>query len=209
MSARVPEPGQPARPIAKLAWLLSIGAALVLWSFLARDRVNRSDVAERRKLADTESAAAAPPREQMPAPKALPRPVETHAPSEKPALALVSVATDGLPYMPASPTANAPTGPVHPHPITPEHARIFRENATIQALNDAMDVKDAKTLRRFLTRYRSEYPEDAQQLQQGYELIADCLEGRAGSRAAAQRYFDEETASSLRRFVLRHCLGGP
>jgi hypothetical protein len=119
----------------------------------------------------------------------------------------VDVATDGLPYMPAAPDAKAAAGPAHPHPITPEHARIFRENATIQALNDAMDSRDVQALRRYLTRYRLEYPEDAQQLQLGFELIANCLEARPGSRAAAQRYFNEETASSLRRFVLRHCLG--
>ena len=129
-------------------------------------------------------------------------------PSARPSLALVDVATDGLPYMPAAPDANAATGPVHPHRITPEHARIFRENATIQALNDAMDSKDGKALRRYLTRYRLEYPEDAQQLQPGYELIVNCLEGRPGFQQAAQRYVDEETASSLRRFVWRHCLGG-
>jgi len=135
-------------------------------------------------------------------------PAAAALPSVQPSLTLVDVASDGLPYMPAAPDAKAVTGPVHPHPITPEHARIFRENATIQALNDAMDSKDAKTLRRFLTRYRLEYPEDAQQLQLGFELIANCLEARPGYREAAQRYFDEETASSLRRFVLRHCLGG-
>ncbi len=132
-------------------------------------------------------------------------PAAAPLPSAQPSLALVDVATDGLPFMPASPDAKAATGPVHPHPITPEHARIFRENATIQALNDAMDSKDAKTLRRFLTRYRLEYPEDAQQLQPGFELIGGIVsEARPGYREAAQRYFDEETASSLRRFVLRH-----
>jgi hypothetical protein len=125
-----------------------------------------------------------------------------------PPLAAVRLASDGLPYMPAAADAPALKGFVHPHPITPEHARIFRENATIQALNDAMDDQDAATLRRFLARYRSEYPEDAQGLQQGYALIADCLEQQPGSAAAAQRYFDEERGSSLRRFVRRHCLGG-
>jgi hypothetical protein len=111
--------------------------------------------------------------------------------------------------MPAGPDAEAPKGPVHPHPVTPEHQRIFRENQLIQALNDAMDSKDASALQSALASYRSEYPEDAHGLQAGYELIANCLEHGAEYRAAAQRYFDEERGSSLRRFVRRHCLGGP
>ena len=98
---------------------------------------------------------------------------------------------------------------MHPHPVTPEHQRIFRENRLIQTLNDAMDSKDVPALRRALASYRSEYPEDANGLQTGYELIANCIEHGAEYRAAAQRYFDEERGSSLRRFVRRHCLGGP
>jgi hypothetical protein len=94
-----------------------------------------------------------------------------------------------------------------PHPITPEHLRLFRENNLIGALNGAMDVQDVAGLRRQLQQYREEYPEDAHVLQDGYELIAKCLE-RPGpeTRAMAQRYYDEELASGLRRYIRRHCL---
>ena len=68
---------------------------------------------------------------------------------------------------------------------------------------------DVSALRRALASFRSEYSEDANGLQTGYELIANCIEQDAGYRAAAQRYFDEDPGSSLRRFVRRHCLGGP
>ena len=64
-------------------------------------------------------------------------------------------------------------------------------------------------MRRALASFRSEYPEDANGLQTGYELIANRIEQGAGYRAAAQRYFDEDPGSSLRRFVRRHCLGAP
>jgi hypothetical protein len=93
------------------------------------------------------------------------------------------------------------------HPITPEHRRIFRENNLIGDLNGAMDVMDVAGLRRLLQQYREEYPEDAHVLQDGYALIADCLE-RPGpeTRAVAQRYYDVERASGLRRYIRRHCL---
>lgn len=93
------------------------------------------------------------------------------------------------------------------HPLTPEHQRIFRENNLIGDLNGAMDVGDVAGLRARLQQYREEYPEDAHVLQDGYELIADCLEHPgAQTRAKAQRYYDEELASGLRRYIRRHCL---
>lgn len=208
MSSRAPET-RVLRDRMLLSALLLLGAALALSSFLGRNRAAKGGPSDQPALVLATVTAPPPsvPQAPMQIPLAVPAAVATHSAIR--ALALVDVATDGLPYMPAAPDARAPTGPVHPHRITTEHARVFRENATIQSLNDAMDSKDAHALRRFLTRYRLEYPEDGQQLQQGYELIANCLEERSGYQAAAQRYFDVETASSLRRFVLRHCLGGP
>jgi hypothetical protein len=113
---------------------------------------------------------------------------------------------DGVPVRPAGSAQVNAEGMV-PHPLTPQHERIFRENNLIGNLNGAMDVKDAAGLRRLLERYRDEYPEDAHVLQDGYELIADCLE-RPGpeTRAVAQRYYDEQLDSGLRRYIRRHCL---
>lgn len=94
-----------------------------------------------------------------------------------------------------------------PHPITPQHERIYRENRLVGDLNGAMDVKDVPGMRALLKQYRDEYPEDANVLQDGYAIIADCLEHpTAETRAAAQRYYDAELASSLRRYIRRHCL---
>jgi len=70
-----------------------------------------------------------------------------------------------------------------------------------------MDVADIAGLRRLLHEYREEYPEDAHVLQDGYALIADCLERLdPQTRATAQRYYDEELDSGLRRYIRRHCL---
>lgn len=110
---------------------------------------------------------------------------------------------------PADPDAPKPEGgPLHPHPITPQHERIFRENELIGELFGAMDVKDGAGVRRLADQYRREYPDDPNQLQKGYDIIADCLEHPdSDAKAAAQRYYDTERGSILRRFVARHCLG--
>ncbi len=98
----------------------------------------------------------------------------------------------------------------HPHPITSAHVRIQRENNLLGALDGAMDVKDGAGMRRLLQQYRNEFPEDANELQAGYRIIADCLEYPGPiSTAAGQRYYDRERGSTLRRFVARHCLGEP
>jgi hypothetical protein len=115
-------------------------------------------------------------------------------------------ADDGVPLRDPGPI-DSHQGPVHPHPITPGHVSIQRENALIGAMNDAMAVSDGPRLQALLGTYRAEYPDDPQQLQAGYQVIVACLEHPgAESRADAQRYDDEHRGSTLRRFVRRHCL---
>ena len=152
--------------------------------------------------------APAPPADDEPAPAA----AEPPAPPPPPAPAVPPrappkeevVTSDGLPIMP--PRGN-PDGPVHPHPITPRHERIYAENRLIGSLDGAMDVKDAAGMRRLLEQYRREYPEDDNQLQDGYAVIADCFEKPgAQSRAAAERWISAHNGSPLKRFVNRHCL---
>jgi hypothetical protein len=95
----------------------------------------------------------------------------------------------------------------HPHPITPQHERIYRENTLTFSLDGAVDSEDVAGIRRLLASYRQEFPEDSLVLQQGYEIIANCLERpNDTTRAAAQRFYDTEIASALRRHVRRHCL---
>jgi hypothetical protein len=100
-----------------------------------------------------------------------------------------------------------PTEEGHPHPHTPEHERIFHENNVIGQLNGAMDVGDFIGMRRLNAEYRKEYPEDGHLLQEGYEIIADCLEELTEERRArAKRFWQTERGSQLRRYVRRHCL---
>jgi hypothetical protein len=144
-----------------------------------------------------------PPAPSAPPPAPRPKPMVAPAPP-------VEVADDGLPFMPPGPNDPRPDGPVHPHPITPEHERIFAENRLVGALNGAMDVKDVAGMRRLLKQYEEAYPEDAHDLHVGYEVIADCLEHPgATTRAAAVRFGEAHRGSTLRRFVNRHCLEPP
>jgi len=96
------------------------------------------------------------------------------------------------------------------HPLTPRHVRIQRENNLVGAMEGAMDVRDGPGLRRLLQEYRNEFPEDPNQLQDGYRVIADCLEYPGPeATAAGQKYYDRERGSTLRRFVARYCMGEP
>jgi hypothetical protein len=98
----------------------------------------------------------------------------------------------------------------HPHPITPELERIFEENNRVGAMNGAMESGDFEALRRLNAEYRRDYPEDDHVLQDGYDLIADCLEQRTPEViAAARRFWSTRRASALRRYVRRHCLEEP
>lgn len=113
---------------------------------------------------------------------------------------------DGIKVMGPGNGDSVANGPRHPHPLTPEHESIFRENRIVASLNGAMDVRDFGAMREMNREYRSEYPE-SKVLQEGYDIIADCIELTSSRRRArARRYYDEERASTLRRYVRRYCL---
>lgn len=105
----------------------------------------------------------------------------------------------------------SPQRPALPaHPAADERELIQHEVALVGALNDALDLRDASRMRRLLEDYRAYHPTDDNQLQEGYERIADCLDSLDDeSRAAAQTYYDDARASTLRRFVRRICLDTP
>lgn len=119
----------------------------------------------------------------------------------------VERAADGLPIRPAGAHAPGSGEPMHPHPITPAHERIYRENSLVGALDLAVDRQDARRIREVLERYRAEYPEDEHRLQEGYAIIADCLEQLDdATRERAQRFWSTEIRSQTRRYVRRYCL---
>lgn len=147
---------------------------------------------------------------QARSPSSLARPTQRSehpvAGTEQPAKAL-ELASDGVAIKPADPHAPVAPGPLHPHPITPAHERIYRENNLVGALNLAVDLADAPRIRALLATYRVEYPEDAHRLQDGYAIIADCLEQLdSATRERAQHFWHTEIRSQTRRYVRRYCL---
>jgi len=174
------------------------GLAFLLWS--APREPPALAVSEQRALAALPDA----PAEAARVPAQL---VSTHEPARPTPLPADEL--DDEPTRPAPlPAHELDDEPRRPHPITREHLRIFEENNRIAALNGAMDQGDFAALRRMNAEYRRDYPEDAHVLVEGYELIADCLEQRTAPVLAAARIFwERERASSLRRYVRRHCFG--
>lgn len=94
----------------------------------------------------------------------------------------------------------------HPHPITPEHVRIQNDNQMLGALNDATDLKDPARLRQLVEAWKAKHHDDPEKYAEAYTVIADCLEFPGDeSRAKARRFYDENRASTLRRYIRRHC----
>lgn len=109
--------------------------------------------------------------------------------------------------MPPGPHDPRPDGPLRPHPLTEEHARIQRENAIVASLEGAVLARDAPAIRRLIDRLHAANPTGSATLRRGYEIIADCFERHDdASRAAAQRYYDAERASTIRRQIREICL---
>lgn len=181
-------------------WLLVVAGAavagLVAWLVLR----GPAEEATSRAPADLATAPVAEERRLPPVPRTPPTP-ETKPYKEE------VVTSDGVPI---APPRGDVVGQAHPHPITPQHERIYGENRFVGGIEGAMEVKDAKGMRRLLEQYRREYPEDDQELQDGYAVIADCIDRPgAGPRAAAARWLDAHNGSTAKRYVLRYCIEPP
>ena len=111
-------------------------------------------------------------------------------------------------------SAAAPSHDRHPHPSTPEREALQQELRIVGALQDALDLEDVPALRALIARYRAHVPADENQLAEGYARLADCLEvdhdqrdhEHDSVRAAALAYYENERASTLRRYIRRICL---
>jgi hypothetical protein len=94
-----------------------------------------------------------------------------------------------------------------PHPITPDHIRNQNEISLFKAASDAVAARDVSEIRRIVREHRASYPDQNQDMADGYEILADCIESPgAASTARAKRFFEEETYSMMRRPILRTCL---
>ena len=99
---------------------------------------------------------------------------------------------------------------VHPHPFTPEREALQQELRLVGALQDALDLQDVPALRSLVERYRAHVPGDENKLAEGYARLADCLDSEVqdpgAARDAAATYYENERASTLRRYIRRYCL---
>jgi hypothetical protein len=147
----------------------------------------------------------------------------TGAPARSPALAATSTAvaarppphTDTRSRAPARPEAARSPAPViaqeqpeglH-HPITPEHARLYRDVDLLDDAWQALKASDYAGARAALARHRSEYPSAHDDLNEGLSLLADCVEEPSDrTRARALRFYEEHTYSMARRRIRRECL---
>ena len=112
-------------------------------------------------------------RVEPPKPKPEPEPVESE-------VAHADYLPNGQPIYPPGTAVPENAEGMAPHGISPAHMRIYRENNLVGNLNGAMDVQDVAGMRDLLKQYRDEYPEDEHVMQQGYELIANCIEHPGG-----------------------------
>ncbi|WP_437819833.1 hypothetical protein [Sorangium sp. So ce1078] len=184
-----------------VAALMILGAALCL---VLRPR-------EPRELRELDARRLPSSRQETPREEAPRDAAPLRASNEPPALAgsaeLAAAAVD-LPVIGPSPDDRR-DGPAHPHPITPRHLEIQHENGLIALLNDALSARNGARMRELVREVRRAHPEDPSRLQDGYEIIADCLDAPGeASRAAAERYYAEHRASTVRRFVRTICLEG-
>jgi len=143
---------------------------------------------------------------ETPAPPATP-PLARDAKRPAASAAPEHLAADGIGFMPQHDGDPRPPGPLHPHPISAQHQRIFAENRIAFALDDATDAKDVAVMKDLLAQYRRDFPEDQWQLQDGYAVIIECLDHPgAESRRAAERWLDQNNGSTVKRSVLRNCI---
>lgn len=137
-----------------------------------------------------------------------PQPLRDRRASTLTVMAHVEQSRTELPLLGPGPEA-VPSGFAHPHPITERHREIQRENGLIMLLNDAMAARKGARMRELVREYRERLPRGSEQLREGYEIIAECLENPSQeSRAAGERYYAEHRSSTLRRFVRRYCVEG-
>jgi len=189
-------------------WLVVIGAAGVILLAALLWPSSRKAPELTRKAPPTVTAARPaepePPSAKPSAPKQLVAVHQEQAPEAS------AEAEDEEPHADDPPFNENATPEGHPHYTTPQHERIFRENNLLGQLNGAMQVGDFIAMRRFNAEYRKDYPEDDHRVQEGYEIIADCLDDPTDARKArAERFWKTQRASMVRRYVRRYCLSEP
>ncbi|MGD8862171.1 MAG: hypothetical protein PVI30_19320 [Myxococcales bacterium] len=94
-----------------------------------------------------------------------------------------------------------------PHPLTAEHVALYRDVDLLSGAWDAARDGDYAGARALLSRHRAEYPDPDDDMREGLSLLVDCMQRPSpDAMARAQRFYDEQTHSMVRRRIRRHCL---
>jgi hypothetical protein len=94
-----------------------------------------------------------------------------------------------------------------PHPLTPQHLRLYRDVDLLRAADAEIKAGRFDAARALIAQHRRELAGMSAPEEEGLLLLADCAEQRsAGNVARVQRFYDAHTDSMLRRRLRRACL---
>jgi hypothetical protein len=107
----------------------------------------------------------------------------------------------------AATLVNTAAGDRHPHPITAEHRRLYRDADLIDGAAAALRKNDVAHARALLAQHRTEYAPGEGSDSEGLALLADCIERTdAGSIERARAFYGANTHSMVRRQIRKQCL---
>jgi hypothetical protein len=117
-------------------------------------------------------------------------------------------------HAPAVRTAEAPSTLAstvardrHPHPITAEHRRLYRDADLIDGAAALLRKGSVAEARALLAQHRTEYSQREGSDNEGLALLADCIERRdAASIGHVRAFYDRYTHSMVRRQIRKQCL---
>jgi hypothetical protein len=141
-------------------------------------------------------------------------PSRRQARSERPATP-ATAAPDSAPLPPRKPASTssaialantaAPDPHRHPHPITAEHRRLYREADLLDGAAASLRKNDVAQARALLAQHGTEY--EARSDSEGLALLADCIEHRdTASLERARGFYDRNIHSMVRRQLRTQCL---
>jgi hypothetical protein len=109
----------------------------------------------------------------------------------------------------AEPQPDATPRPDPPHPITADHRRLYRDVDLLHAADQAISEQRFAEARALLAQHHRELPGMSPIEEEGLWLLSDCAEQRSAQNVArVQAFYDQHTASSVRRRLRRACLEG-
>lgn len=173
--------------------LVVIPLAAVIWLIMSQARPSSPQGAAT-KEATTQAETEAEPKRPEPE---KPAPLERSEPRHEHHEGDVALASAKSEFKPGDPS----------HPMSPERARIYRQNRMFGQIEGAILAKDYEGIRRLNAEYRREYPDDDQMAREGYDLVADCFERKTPERVErAREYYEKNRGSRARKDVRKACL---